>query len=185
MGSSFAIAPPPHDNQMFSKEVAQKIRKILEGSGYSITDKEHADYLLQFDFAMTSDTKTINVPHYIPGPSKSVEGNVTGADGVVHYQEETTLSGTTVFVPEDFTFFTRNLLVSVFDAETYRSTGIEEQVWEGYAVSTGSSDDFRDMIDYLLVSAFKYFGKNTHKNVETTLLEDNESIQWLRGNCPF
>lgn len=180
-GSSFALLPMQKDNQLFSKEVSQKIEKILEGKGYTVKNPDKADYYLLFNFGMTSSTGTINVPRYIPGGTEKKEGSIYGVGGSVQYQEQTQKAGSTVYVPQTYTFYTRGLLVAVYDAKIYRKTKKEEQVWQGFSVSSGESDDLRQIIDYLLVSVFKYFGKNTYKNIETNINERDEEVKKLRG----
>ncbi len=176
-GSSFVIVPEQREHLMLSKEVSQKMTHLLHERGYRLADAQNADYLLHFNFAMTKDTKIIHVPTYIPGPVQTKTGNVSGSEGSVHYDEQTQSSGTVIYRPEERVFFNRELCIKVYDRH-------EEQVWQGFSVSTGSSSDLREAIDYLLVSAFHYFGQNTKKNVELRLESENATVKWLKDERP-
>jgi hypothetical protein len=181
-GSSFAIFPAKDENPMFSKEVSQKISQILQDRGYRVESVKKADYVLIFNSAMTSTTTQINVPRYIPGQTQTTSGSVYGNRGYGgSYSEKTQSSGTTVYVPQDYTFFTRGLAVYVYDAEMYRKHEKEEQVWSGLAISSGENSDLRQVIDYLLISVFSYFGDNTKKSVKIDMAEDNEKVHKLRS----
>lgn len=180
--SSFAIVPSEEYNALFSKEVARKISKILEDRGYQVSNIDKADYYLFFDFGIESSTTTINVPKYIPGQTRSTQGNVYGSHGgYVHYQEKTQSSGTTVFVPESYTFFTRELTITVYDAKAYRKKKLENLIWHGRSVSSGSNGDLRQTIDYLIVTTFDTFGISTGKIVSSEISESDRRVRWLRG----
>lgn len=179
--SSFAISPGKDENQMFSKEVSQKIAQLLKDRGYRTDVPGKADYILVFNSAMTSSTATVNVPRYVPGQTQTTTGNVYGNRGYGgSYSEKTQTSGTTVYVPQTFTYFTRGLAIYVYDAETYRKHSREEQIWSGIAISSGENSDLRQVIDYLLISVFSYFGDNTKKKVQISMPTDDEKVQKLR-----
>lgn len=171
------------DNQMFSKEVTQKIGRILESRGYFVTENvRKADYALLFNFGITSTQTTINVPKYIPGQSQTTQGSVYGSSGGYgSYQQTTQTSGTTVYVPENYIFFTRALAIDVYDAKLYRKNKKIEELWKANAISSGESGDLRYIIDYLLVTAFAHFGGDTGKYVEKELSVDDREVRKLRG----
>lgn len=171
-GSSFCIVQKQKDNLLFSKEVSRKIAIMLQDRGYSVVDcVEDADYCLHYDFGITSSTSTISVPKYIPGQTQITQGSThtygRSSGGYTAYQEETQLSGTTVYVPEEYTFFTREMIIKVYDIHSgiFKKNKRQDQVWQGSAMSCGESSDQREIIDYLLTSVFKHFGKNTKKDI--------------------
>ena len=125
----------------------------------------HADYSLLFDYSMSSSTKLVSVPTYIPGKLQVKQGHTSGPHGVSNYQETTELAGTTVYVNQERTFFNREMNIQV---NVSQQTDYGEQVWHGKIFSCGTNSDLREMIDYLLIYAFKYFGANTKKNVYET-----------------
>lgn len=180
-GCSFFILAAQNDNQMLSKEIAYKIEKIIEDKGYIISDAENADYYLIFTFGMTHSKATINTPKYIPGRTQTTTGSVYGCGGYAGYQEQTQTSGSVIYMPEEYIFFHRMLQINVYNAEQYRNTKQESQIWQGSACSTGESSDLRNIMDYLLITAFKHFGENTKKDVHTEMSSDNKEIKRFRN----
>lgn len=173
-GSSFAILGLQENHPMLGKEVAFKISKILAESGYILTDQEHADYLIYFNFDLSSETRIVNVPHFIPGPTETTEKKVSSNNGeIVHYEEKKQGPGSIIFTPEERTLFTHQLQVLVKDQ-------MNEEVWQGSAQAQGSRGDLREEMNYLLVSAFQFFGHNTGKNVSLRLDAKNPNIKWLQ-----
>lgn len=176
LNSSFYVSSSTEDKKLLTKEIVQKITWILEDKGYTVTDKETADYHLTFDTKMTQETGTRSVLTYIPGDVQTTTGCVLG-QGAVTYQEQTETPGKFVYVPEKYTYFSRKLSIHVYDLGQEN-----EEVWQGSAFSDGESGDLRDIIDYLLVSSFKYFGKNTQKKIHTSISTKNKEVKALREN---
>jgi len=167
-GSSFYIELPEEgDNALFAKEVVHKIATILRNKGYEVVrTPESADYMLAFTVGMKSYTERVMVPHYIPGPVKTKRSKVLTSDGRwTDVVEETATSGHYVDVEEEHIIFKKDLSVKVFDREQEEKTGNEELIWHASVSSSNGRDDLRAEIDYLLVSAFKHFGRNTQKKV--------------------
>ena len=96
---------------------------------------------------------------------QALEAQSSGPNGVSNYQETTELAGTTVYVSQERTFFNREMNIQV---NVSQQTDYGEQVWHGKIFSCGTTSDLREMVDYLLIYAFKYFGANTKKNVYET-----------------
>jgi len=181
-GSSFVVLPDETDVGAFSKEMTQKIDQMLEDRGYDVVSANKADYYLVFKTSMTSAESTVCVPIYTPGSSQTTTGNVYGSRGHASYSETTKSSGTTDYVNQSYTYFIRGVGLHVYDAHTYRKHKKEDLIWSGIAISSGSNSDFRDVVDYLLVSVFKYFGDNTKKSVSMTISADDERVEKLRSN---
>lgn len=171
-GSSFAVLPAQKDNQLLSKEVGRKIATELRAEGYEVKaakEAEKADYCLVFGYGINSATNTVNVPKYIPGETQVKQGFVAGRRDVIDYEEVTQTSGTTVYVPEEYIVFKRELMLQVYDAQLYNKTKKEELVWQGTAVSCGECGDLRVMIDYLISEIFNHFGCNTGRNIQSSV----------------
>lgn len=183
VGSSFCIVPAQNANKLFVKEVEDKITGMLEQRNYFLTDAESADYYLTFDFGMDQSTRMVSSPRYVSGQTKTTHGDsyYSGSirsngyqpvnstyNGCGNHQKQSKTSGTVVYVPEEVTTFSRNLTMTVYDAKRYRSSKTEEQLWRATANSFGRTGDLRLIIDYLLKSVFKNFGKDTEKNVYDT-----------------
>ena len=178
--SSFFVEPMKEDNQLFSKEVSRKIEIILKEKGYSIKSAEEADFYITFNSDMTSQTSIVNVPKYIPGQTQTTSGNVNGSKGTISYNEQTQTSGSITYVPQEITFFIKAIFIQVYDAKLYRENKKEIQVWSGSAMCSGDNCNLRSTIDYLLTTAFKYFGKNTQEYVCTTQNYKDKEVEKLR-----
>jgi len=178
--SSFAVETINKETPMLAQEIAQKIGHILENKGYVIKDDTHADYYLIFDYDMEQSKKTVNVEKYIPGETITSYGSVLSNGKAKIYEGQTHTPGSFVYVPEVHTFFTKSITIQVFDAQSYRQQTKHEPLWQGSAVCCDEHDDLRDTLDYLLVTALKYFGRNTQKYIETTVSSDDKEVSTLR-----
>jgi hypothetical protein len=171
-GSSFAVIPASKENQLFNKEISHKIARELQTEGYQVKPAKEAakaDYCLVFGYGITSSTNTVNVAKYIPGERQVKQGFIAGRRDVVDYEEVTETSGTTVYVPEEYTVFKRELMMQVYDAKLYHKDKQEELVWQGTAVSVGDCSDLRLIIDYLIGALFNHFGESTGMNLHSSV----------------
>ena len=183
-GSSFYIELPEiGENALFAKEVVRKITTILRNKGYEVArTAEAADYVLAFTIDMKSYTERIVVPHYVPGPVKTKHSKVLSWDGRwTDVVEETATSGHYVDVEEERLVFKKDFSVKVFDSVREEKTGDEELVWNAAVSSSNGRDDLRAEIDYLLLAAFKHFGRNTQKKVYADV--QSRDVKSLRRNC--
>ena len=179
--SSFCVIPAKNNNQLFEKEISQKIKTILQDQEYAIKEQKNANYYLTFIYGIKSSTHIINVPKYVPGQEQTIQGNIYGKYGWYGgYTEQSQSTGSIIYVPEEYTFFNKSLFIKVYDADLYRKTKNEDLVWEGSAISCGESSDIRKFIDYLLMSVFRYFGKNTQKNIHLDTYSEDKNVDWLR-----
>ncbi len=167
--TSFAIISS-QENTMLNKEVAGKIARLLSIRGYRLTDASQADYLLAYTFAMTSESKTVEVATYVPGPTETIHGII----GCMPYEEERQGPGSIIYTPEQITLFHRDLFLTVTDRRT------SNQVWEASVSSEGRTSDLRDILDYLLVTSFTHLGHNTNKNLHLKVDLEDEGVAWLR-----
>lgn len=163
--SSFEILPMPHENPLFSKEVAQKVARILERRGYRIAKPGEADYVLRFSFGMNRRVVTEQVAKSIPGKVESKKKFVKDDDGSVNFVEKFEASEKTIYVPEERTYYEKELIVNVSNQSG--------QVWNGSSRNNNMDDDLRETIDYLLASVFGHFGSNTRRTVITNMNEDD------------
>lgn len=176
-GQSFSVSSLNGSPQLFEKEVSQKIAHALEEMEYEIELTSPADFDLYYAYERTSRKELINTPKYIPGTEQRTygSGNAYGNghspfgcyhnSGSVQYQETTTTSGSIVYVPETITIFTHKISIDVYRINPFLRNEKKQLVWQGSAICCDSSGDRRYIIDYLLKSIFKHFGKDTKKNV--------------------
>lgn len=179
-GSSFFIEPLEHKNKLFAKEIHHKIATLLNEQGFVVMSADRADYQVSCTMDMITSTITVQVPHYIPGEKIIVQGCKHKGDGDDQtYTETKETVGTVIYAPEERTIFKHKLQMSVYQI-AHDSSENKEPVWQATAHTSGDDNDQRDIIDYLLVSVFKYFGKNTKKSVSTEVSERNKEMKQLR-----
>lgn len=189
-GSTFFIKSAKKDDPLFSKEVAYKIENIIKSLGYNVVqDVKQADYCLVFNFEMLSTKQTKDVLKYEPGETIITQGRVSKHNHSCHsccnhesvaYTEETSTPGQFYYVKQDYMAYQKELFIEVYDANLYKETKKQEQLWKGYSSNCNEDHDLRVAIDYLLISAFKNFGRNTRRNVYMSLSEKEIKAEKLR-----
>ena len=138
-GSSFDVfVNEKAANPLLENEVASKISSALKKKGYRLASIKDAKYLLMFLYGM----------------GRAGEAVVSSPDFVFGGHEVYSISQ-----------HDRWLHVRVLDADYLRKTKKFSVVWQGSAISTGSSRDLRTVIGYLVDTLFKYFGQDTGKQV--------------------
>jgi hypothetical protein len=191
-GKSFAVSGGSYvdgieqKNEMQTKELTKKVSLVLDSEGYSVKQNlNQADYCIIFNYGSKSETKILNMPIYIPGQTTTSTGTVSGVRGYYgQYQQESATSGTYIYMPEEYTFYTKFLCFSVYDAKQCQSSrGGEKmppQIWYGQVWNVNEQSDLRSYLDFLLIQLFKSFGKDSQGTITSSIYEDDESVAWLR-----
>ncbi len=173
---SFSITPRDMEDNLFTTEITEKIEASLNSFGYTV-NQSTPDYFIYFKHEVESSQELVNTPKRIPGEIKSTQGygHAHGngytpfgphhASECIHYQEITTTSDSIVYVPEMVTVFTHTITLEVYQTNQFLLDKKQKCVWEGSATCCDNCGDQRYIIDYLLKSLFKYFGKSTKKNI--------------------
>lgn len=173
----FVVADPNAANPLLEREVAQKIGILLEGRGYDSVPPEGADYYVVFGYTIGSGpTVTGVLPVVRPGGTATV--NTYGSGGYSY--STVNLPSTTSYVPYSKTLNTRVLILRVVDARKYQATQQVDVVWAGDTVSSGSSSDLRNVLNYMLVATFEHFGQNTGKAVRHRVPASDPAATSLR-----
>jgi hypothetical protein len=184
-GSTFFIKFAKKDDQLFAKEVAYKIENMLNSMGYSsVKDINEADYCLVFNFDMLGSKHTRDVLRQEPDKVAtkkvySCQGR-RACDKNLEYEERIVTPGEFFYVKEDYILYKKELFIEVYDSKLYRDTKKQEQLWGGYSSKSGESADLRSQIDYLLISAFKYFGRSTKRNLDICMNDKEVKAEKLR-----
>lgn len=178
--TSFTVEPLNHKDPMLSQEITTKIEHLLEKNGYIIEEEMHTHYYVLFDYHMEQFEKTVTVEKYVPGQTITSYGSVLSNGKAKLYQGQTQTAGSFVSVPEVHRFFNKTLTIQVYDAKEYRNDAHAKPVWKETAKCCDENDDLRDSLDYLLITAFEFFGRNTQKNIETIISSDDKDIVALR-----
>lgn len=178
--TSFTVEPLNHKDPMMSQEITTKIEHLLEKNGYLVEEEMHAHYYVLFDYHMEQFDQTVTVEKYVPGQTITSYGSVLSNGKAKLYQGQTQTAGSFVSVPEVHRFFNKALTIQVYDAKEYRNDAHAKPVWKETASCCDENDDLRDSLDYLLITAFEFFGRNTQKNIETIISSDDKDVSELR-----
>ena len=170
--SSFSISTKQKGDRLFSQEVSQKIATILRDKDFVIKGTSYADYTVNFSFGMKQSTHTRDVPVYVPDYGHWYYHDYHHPYGYGYGYRIT-------YVPEEYTLFNKILLVEVYKNSGNKSEKLKP-IWQGTAHSYEEDSDLRDAIDYLLVTVFKHFGRNTQKYIQSKMAEDNQEVKKLR-----
>ena len=166
--SSFAVISNQRGNPLFAKDVSQKIERNLISNGYRIEKNDlPADFYLFFDCMMVTKEVVVDIEKTKPSTNTTKKGFVKNNDGTVSYEETVHFSTSKSWGSERRFFFAKELSLSVF-----KDQAKTQPVWSGSSTSTGPSDDLREALDYLIVSAFKYFGADTIKQIVSVISKE-------------
>jgi hypothetical protein len=209
-GASFFILTKSENDAFLAKEITKKIGKILTDKGYRIADEQSAQYFLYFDFHMQSEKRSVtnleevgktvvssygtayehgNANAYGYG-NGTVYGDVNGHwhnnasahasyNGSSHYNNQT-VANQMAYIDRVVTFFYKELILQIFDANAYRSCQEERKVWESVAYNLDESGDLRSCLDFILIASFEYLGKNSQKLVCVELNDGDRKVKNLR-----
>jgi len=167
---SFSIATKQKGNALFTQEVSQKIATILTNRGFSVKKTSDVDYTLNFSFGMSKSTHTRDVAVFIPD-----YGHWYYHDYHYPYGYGYRIA----YIPEEYTLFNKILLVEVYKNGS-KKVGAMVPIWQGTAHTYEEDSNLRDAIDYLLVTVFQYFGRNTQRYIKSKMEENNEEVEKLR-----
>jgi hypothetical protein len=173
----FVIENQKAQNPLLEKEIARKINRLLTNKGYSLAAYGQAQYYLFFSYGIGQERAAS-----VAMPDVSYGFGIGGGSGRGYGWG----GGSFVFAAPFFTFYPgpesrydRWLLINVADGKYYREKGEFRTVWVGEARSTGTSQDIRVVIDYLLLADFQQFGQNTGKAISVEVNEEAPRVQGL------
>lgn len=181
LGSSFAIEALHHENTMIEQDIAHKIELILQNKGYSIKEYHQAQYCLLFNYQIQQTKRTEDVITYVPGKVIHSCRSVISNGNTKLYQDRIETPGKFVTVPEVRIFFTKSIVIQIFDAQSYRQESTPRLIWQGSAQYCDENNDLRDTLNYLLITSLRDFGIDTQKNIRTTISSDNKEVVQLQN----
>ncbi len=175
-GSSFfVIENQKAANPLLEKEIAEKINKLLTQQGYQIVPYEQAQFYLFFSYGLGQErAASVAMPDYYTSYGFGFGGG-TGWRGSPFVFAWPFFS----FYPGPENLYDRWLLINVADGQHYRQTGQFRTLWVGEARSTGTSQDLRVIVNYLLLADFQQFGRNTGKAMTVEIKENAPEVQGL------
>lgn len=158
------------ENPLLEKEVSSKISKLLEDKGFPQASAEEADFHIVYWYLIEqgplhTDSIPINQSIFFYDP----------------YIGTWSFNPVTTYQTYSVQHYTRSLSVRVIDAHKSRDSNQAEVIWAADTVSEGGSRDLREILNYLLVATFNYFGQDTGKQVRLKLTpKDPQVIQLMQ-----
>lgn len=142
-------------NPLLEEEVAKKIKRALTLKGYSpVENLSEADYRLDYEYGIDKGqviTKTTG------GSSPGTQLNIfSGQLETVQVTDVSTSS---------YTLFTRQLMLRLSPIQNLTQSQPPKPLWVGEAVSRGSKNDLRNIIDFLIAASVNHLGQNTSHQV--------------------
>ncbi|MBN2181222.1 MAG: hypothetical protein JW715_04850 [Sedimentisphaerales bacterium] len=164
--SVYVSEDPNSQNPIFDKQIKAKIEELLKYYDYvPALSVEQANYRLIFQVTMDSHSSSGFMPLYHP----YYMGYYGGYRRSYYY-------GYTTYVPYYDKFYDQRLVIKVFARNTKTDSVREEVVWVGEAMISTSGEDIRQVVDYLLVACFEYFGADTTKQKSLVVTENDPRI---------
>jgi hypothetical protein len=174
----YIAVDPNSQNPILRRQIASKIRVLLEGGGYTPVDKmEAAAYMLTFEAGMDSE----RVLDYAP-----ISRPYGGYYGGGYYGRGFGMGlGYTTYMPYVDTIYTHWLRMRLYDLKAAgqkpeggappRLTG-RQTVWQGEALVGMDSPELREAVNYLLVGGIEYLGADTEEWVTVKIKADDPRI---------
>jgi hypothetical protein len=175
-------------------EFASYVKKILAAKGYAETnDWDDADLMIFFKYGI-SDPETFQQTYAVPTwgqtgvSSTTTKGNVyvNPYGNNIDYNETTTSSPTYGItgsrnVTRTYTKYFRYITLTAYDLNVYKTDEKEKIAWNTILTSSGSSDDLRRVIPYMVVVGSSYFGKSSGEKKSHEIFGDDERVKQLKG----
>jgi len=163
--SIYVAVDPNSRNPIFDNEIKTKIEMLLKEHGYdSASDVEHSDYRLTYKVGLDSRRVSGYTPIYRP-----YFGFYDGYWGDYHF-------GYYGYIPYIDTYYDQWLVIKVFAGEHDTIPRTEKVIWIGEAMIDLDTADLRQVVNYLLVAGFEYFGKDTGKQMVLKIPPDDPRI---------
>lgn len=180
----------PDDLQF--REFAAYIERALTARGFSLVPIQEADIAIFVSYGVGNPEHheyTKNIPIYgQTGISSATTSGTVSTFGNMgsRYSATTTYTptyGITGYQAQThrYTTYTRFLFLQAYDLARYRTEGQQVQVWTTAGISTGSSDDLRDIFPYLAASLQPYIAENTGKRTQVVVDDLDQRVIEIRG----
>ena len=166
------------NNIALNEELTNKIVKILQSKKNInvVQDCHKADYILAFNYSIKGDKYTYTF--YIPMQSReTVYGNIYG-DIQGWFSASSTKTEYLPVYGQKVVYY-RYILFILVDKRTLKEKQIKP-VWQLEISSVGKTGDLRTISDYLLVPLYKYFLKDTKRQIDLIIDEDDPTLKQLK-----
>jgi hypothetical protein len=179
-------------NDLQFKEYAGYIDIALQKIGYKKAEKPSDANIAIFLSYSISDPHHHQYSYSIPtyGQTGVSSSNTYGT--LSSYGNNTTYSGTTTYTPTygvtgstshtgTSITYVRTMQLTAFDVSNYSADKEMINLWKTSVISNGSSGDLRLIFPVLVAAAMPYIGKNTGREIELSLTENDERILEIKG----
>ncbi|MCX8110143.1 MAG: hypothetical protein N3D15_02705 [Syntrophorhabdaceae bacterium] len=161
-------------NPLLEKEVIFKLDNMLRLKGYQVTEPDNARYYMLYGYGIGHErTITSTMPVYTPGRTATV--TKTSPTGTSYSTIQ--IPSSTTYIPYATTVTDKWLFLKLVEGEDYRREGKISPVWIGEASITGEGSNIRELINYLIVGIYNFFGINTKKTISVDVLEDDPLVK--------
>jgi len=163
--SIYVAVDPNSRNPIFDKEIKAKIEMLLKEHGYiPASDEKHSDYRLAFKVGLDLRRESGYTPLCHP--------YVGFYDG--YWRDY--YFGYYGYVPYIDTYYDQWLVMKVFASGSETDERTEQVIWIGEAMVGTYVSDLRRVVNYLLVAAFEYFGRDTGRQIALKIPPDDPRI---------
>jgi hypothetical protein len=163
--SIYVAVDPNSRNPIFDNEIKAKIEMLLKQHGYIPSPNvELSDYRLAFQVGLDSRSVSGYTPLYRP-----YLGFYDEYRGDYHF-------GYYGYVPYVDTYYDQWLVMKVSVPKPDTTPQTEQIIWIGEAMIGTDVADLRQVVNYLLVAGFEYFGEDTRRQMALKLPPDDPRI---------
>jgi hypothetical protein len=162
-------------DESIENEIAGKLYILLDESGLREAAEGSSDLLVHFSYNVDSGTVIVEER---PGAPVTASGSAfsSGPSGYSYGSYDSPSAET--YVPYSRTVYTRTLSLRAFS----RGDGAaDEEAWVARVTSSGAGRDPRTPIDYMLLAAFEYFGKDASAPVTVVIQSTDPRLKTLRA----
>ncbi len=180
---------PKNDLLLYNEDLERKLLKLLKHKGFIVSDCKNVSYMLisTFKAKKSSYTYTTYIPFF---EHKSIQFsfggylynsyNYTNSYNVYGYSTGSETSVKYKPLVKTETIFHRGISLLMIDLEKSRAKNKIVPIWMCNVISSGYSNDFRKVINFMLVPINEYFLKDTNGQKVYELSEYNSSFRELQ-----
>jgi len=174
--SFFVIVNKEAANPIFEKQVKSRIESLLKDKGYKIEAYDKADYFIEFAYEASTGRIEGIKPIYHESRVETVRTYSPNGKTRFSYIERPPY---TSYVPYRYNAQTSVLTLTIVDANVLGAPKDSQLIWISESSLTSRELGLREAINYLLIGAFKLFGKDTHTGVSTEISENDPQLKKL------
>ncbi|GHV90799.1 hypothetical protein AGMMS50268_13020 [Spirochaetia bacterium] len=180
MEKTYIILPSTNvgNDQLMFNEVKEYIIKALSQKGYIYANNySEANYALLIDYGIGEPEK-ITSTYSIPIFGQTGVQSSTTIGNSTYYKPTYGITGSTTNTSTR-TEYRRHLDILAYDNQKFLNENEEIQLWHSSAISTGSSNDLRLVMPYMVTALKDYIGTDTKKTINIVLYKNDENVRNL------